>query len=161
MVDAAVTVNLFNNLWVLLCGALVFIMMISVGLLEIGELGHPRDHLRAALHLVREVLCRDEMVHRPGRPLPRSPCGGLLGVLMIAFFTQHLYAVGSGNANLPDGILFAGGVAALRQLGIEILGILAVMVTVFILSYLTVSLIGRGMNGITTDYREEGMADPE
>jgi Amt family ammonium transporter len=80
---------------------------------------------------------------------------------MIAFFTQHLYAVGSGNANLPDGILFAGGVAALRQLGIEILGILAVMVTVFILSYLTVSLIGRGTNGITMDYKEEGMADPE
>jgi ammonia channel protein AmtB len=52
MVDAAITVNLFNNLWVLLCEALVFIMTISVGLLELGELGHPRDHLRAALHLV-------------------------------------------------------------------------------------------------------------
>jgi ammonium transporter, Amt family len=32
-------VNLVNNLWVLLCALLVFSMTISVGLLEIGELG--------------------------------------------------------------------------------------------------------------------------
>jgi ammonium transporter, Amt family len=88
---------------------------------------------------------------------PGHLVGGLFGVLMIAFFTQHPYAVGSGNANLPDGLLFGGGSAALQQLGIEILGIIAVMVTVFVLSYLTVSLIGRWMNGITTDYEREGM----
>jgi Amt family ammonium transporter len=88
---------------------------------------------------------------------PGHLVGGLFGVLMIAFFTQHPYAVGSGNANLPDGLLFGGGSDALQQLGIEILGIIAVMVTVFVLSYLTISLIGRAMNGITTDYEKEGM----
>jgi ammonium transporter, Amt family len=31
--------NLFNNLWVLICGVLVFLMTISVGILERGELG--------------------------------------------------------------------------------------------------------------------------
>lgn len=89
---------------------------------------------------------------------PGHLVGGLFGVLMIAFFTQHPYAVGSGNANLPDGILFGGGMPALQQLGIEILGIVAVMITVFVLSYIAVCIIGRGMNGITTDYEKEGMA---
>jgi len=32
-------INLLNNLWVLLCGILIFSMTVSVGLLEIGELG--------------------------------------------------------------------------------------------------------------------------
>ena len=32
-------VNIVNNLWVLICGLLIFSMTISVGLLEIGELG--------------------------------------------------------------------------------------------------------------------------
>src|ERR1017187_7678146 len=34
-----IDVNLVNNLWILICGLLVFSMTISVGLLEIGELG--------------------------------------------------------------------------------------------------------------------------
>ena len=88
---------------------------------------------------------------------PGHLVGGLFGVLMIAFFTQAPFAAASGNPNLPDGILFGGGMAALQQLGIEILGIVAVMITVFILSYLVVTLIGRSMNGITTDYEKEGM----
>ena len=37
--SALPTETLFNNLWVLICGALVFIMTISVGILERGELG--------------------------------------------------------------------------------------------------------------------------
>ncbi|HMD78536.1 MAG TPA: hypothetical protein VKF39_00970, partial [Nitrososphaerales archaeon] len=31
--------NIANNLWVLICGLLIFTMTVSVGLLEIGELG--------------------------------------------------------------------------------------------------------------------------
>jgi Amt family ammonium transporter len=85
--------------------------------------------------------------------LPGHLVGGLFGVLMIAFFTQHPYAVASGNSNLPDGIFFGGGAA--QQLGIEIVGIIAVMITVFVISYVTVYLIGKGMDGITTDYQEE------
>jgi Amt family ammonium transporter len=37
------TENLFNNLWVLICGVLVFLMTISVGILEKGELGKRFD----------------------------------------------------------------------------------------------------------------------
>ena len=32
-------VNLINNLWVILSALFVFIMTVSVGLLEVGELG--------------------------------------------------------------------------------------------------------------------------
>ena len=88
---------------------------------------------------------------------PGHLVGGLFGVLMIAFFTQHPYAVGSGNANLPDGILFGGGMQALRQLGIELLGIVVVMITVFVISYIAVNVIGKCMDGITADYEKEGM----
>jgi ammonium transporter, Amt family len=86
---------------------------------------------------------------------PGHMTGGLFGILMIAFFTQHAYAEASGNPNLPDGIFFGGGAAAVQQLGIEILGVISVMITVFVLSYFVVWLIGKGMNGITTDYQKE------
>src|SRR2546430_9394453 len=36
-------VVLANNLWVIICGLLVFIMTVSVGFLEIGELGAEMD----------------------------------------------------------------------------------------------------------------------
>src|SRR5207245_6350764 len=32
-------IMLANNLWVIICGLLVFIMTVSVGFLEVGELG--------------------------------------------------------------------------------------------------------------------------
>jgi hypothetical protein len=42
---------------------------------------------------------------------------------MIAFFAQNQFATGSGFLNLPNGLLFGGGGAAIKQLGIEALGI--------------------------------------
>src|SRR5437867_11616047 len=36
-------VVLANNLWVIICGLLVFIMTVSVGFLEVGELGADMD----------------------------------------------------------------------------------------------------------------------
>src|SRR5207249_3741131 len=51
------------------------------------------------------------------------------------------------------GLLFGGGSAALQQLGIEALGIGAVMATVFILSYVSVRIISKAMHGILN--REE------
>ena len=78
---------------------------------------------------------------------------------MIALFSQRTFAiasgnpVASGNSPIPDGLLFGGGSAALQQLGIESLGIAAVMATVFILSYLTVRIISTAMHGILN--REE------
>jgi Amt family ammonium transporter len=86
---------------------------------------------------------------------PGHLVGGLFGVAMIAFFTQAPYAAASGNGNLPNGLFFGGGYEALQQLGIELFGIIAVMVTVFVLSSIVVILIGRAMNGITTDYKKE------
>ena len=59
----------------------------------------------------------------------------------------------SGNPTLPNGILFGGGLIALQQLGIEILGIMAVMVTVFVLSFVSAIAISAAMHGITNGYK--------
>jgi ammonium transporter, Amt family len=66
--------------------------------------------------------------------LPGHLIGGVFGVLMIAFFTQNAFAAASGTASLPDGILFGGGMGALQQLGIEVFGIVVVLVVVFVIS---------------------------
>jgi Amt family ammonium transporter len=81
--------------------------------------------------------------------------GGLFGTLMIAFFTKQVFAAASGFSTLPNGLLFGGGYSALHQLGVEVLGIIVVMVTVFVLSYICLSLISAGLKGITTDYKKE------
>ncbi|WP_393972182.1 hypothetical protein OXIME_000797 [Oxyplasma meridianum] len=54
-------------------------------------------------------------------------------------------------------VFFEGGLAALHTLGIEILGVVTVALTVFILSYITIFLIRKGMLGIVEDY---GRLDP-
>ncbi len=79
--------------------------------------------------------------------LPGHLTGGLFGVVMIAFFAQSTFAAGSGAATLPNGLLFGGGMNAAHQLGIEVLGILAVMVTVFVLSFVTIFLISKALGG--------------
>ncbi len=84
--------------------------------------------------------------------------GGLFGVLMIAVFAQGSFAAAA-ETSLPNGLLFGGGMAALGQMGIEILGIVVVMITVFLLSYVSCLVIARITNGITTDYRKEGMGN--
>lgn len=86
---------------------------------------------------------------------PGHTLGGLFGLAMIAFFTQQPFAAAAGSPNLPNGILFGGGYSALQQLGIELLGAAAVMVTVFVLSYISVWLISIALHGITTDYKKE------
>ena len=82
---------------------------------------------------------------------PGHLVGGIFGVLMIAFFTQHPFAAASGNANLPNGLLFGGGIAALRQLGIEAFGLAVVLVVVFCLSSIFIWLISKALGGITSD----------
>jgi ammonium transporter, Amt family len=81
--------------------------------------------------------------------LPGHLVGGLFGVVMIAFFTQTPFAAGSGFPALPNGLLFGGGGAAIKQLGIEVFGILAVVALVFTLSYATVGVIKGLLGGIT------------
>jgi len=117
----------------------------------LGAIGGP-------LYLALEkVFNRMKWFTDPMGLFPGHLTGGLFGVVMIAFFTQAPYAVASGNANLPDGLFFGGGYQALQQLGIEVFGIIAVMVTIFVLSYIVIWAIAKGMNGITTDYKKEGL----
>lgn len=91
---------------------------------------------------------------------PGHLLGGTFGVLMIPFFTQKAFVSALASLtlqngtlvppSLPDGLLFGGGISALNQLGIEVYGIVAVILTVFILSYLTSWLISKSMKGIIT-----------
>ena len=85
--------------------------------------------------------------------LPAHMVGGMFGIAMIAFFTEHAFASASGNPTLPDGILFGGGLVAVQQLGVEILGIIVVMATVFALSFLSAIAISIGMHGITNGHK--------
>jgi Amt family ammonium transporter len=84
--------------------------------------------------------------------LPGHLLGGLFGVVMIAFFAQTAFATGSGFPSLPNGLLFGGGGAAFKQLGIEVLGIIVVMAVIFAISYATVWVIETFAGGIRTDY---------
>ena len=83
---------------------------------------------------------------------PGHLVGGVFGVLMIAFFTQNQFATGSGFPTLPNGVLFGGGGAAIKQFGIEVLGIAVAVAAVFVLSNLTVRVLAALMKGITTGY---------
>lgn len=94
------------------------------------------------------VLPRLRWLSDPVGLLPGHLVGGLFGVLMIAFFTQTPFAAGSGFPKLPNGLLFGGGGSAVKQLGLEVLGIGAVMAAVFVLSYLTVAVISATFGGI-------------
>jgi Amt family ammonium transporter len=87
--------------------------------------------------------------------LPGHLVGGLFGVVMIAFFTQTPFAAGSGFPALPNGLLFGGGGAAIKQLGIEVFGILAVLALVFALSYATIWVIKEVLGGITLRAKPE------
>lgn len=86
--------------------------------------------------------------------LPGHLVGGLFGVVMIAFFAQNAFATGSGFPGLPNGLLFGGGGAAFRQLGIEALGIIVVMAVVFAISYATFWVIHALGGGLATDFAE-------
>jgi Amt family ammonium transporter len=71
---------------------------------------------------------------------------------MIAFFTQHSFAAASGNAALPNGLLFGGGAAAATQLGLEAFAIIVTLAAVFLLSFVTCAILSAAMGGITRDY---------
>lgn len=80
--------------------------------------------------------------------LPGHLAGGLFGIAMIPFFAQSYFAAGSGFPALPNGLLFGGGAAAVHQLGVETLGVVAVLATVFVLSFLTLWLLGVAAGGV-------------
>jgi Amt family ammonium transporter len=84
----------------------------------------------------------------PAGLFPGHMVGGLFGVVMIAFFSQRRFAAGSGFPKLPNGLFFGGGSHAVHQLGVELLGIVTVMVAVFVLSFFTVAILARLFGGI-------------
>ena len=102
-----------------------------------------------------KIISKAKWFSDPIGLFPGHMVGGLFGVLMIAFFTQSQFAIASGNANLPNGLLFGGGAAALAQLGVEALGIVVVMIAVFVLSYVACAAIAKAMDGITTSERRK------
>lgn len=107
------------------------------------------------LFLVGEKLMSRRWFSDPVGLFPTHLLCGLFGFLMIAFFAQGVFAGPAGAPSLPNGLLFGGGMLALRQLGVEVLAILVVGIFVFTLSYASLWLIGKLMNGITTDYEKE------
>lgn len=106
------------------------------------------------------VVGRAKWFSDPAGLIPGHLVGGLFGVLMIAFFGQRAFAAGSGFPNLPDGLFFGGGSHALHQLGVEVMGIAAVMATVFVLSFVTIAVIARAIGGITREYQHESEVAP-
>jgi len=86
---------------------------------------------------------------------PGHMVGGLFGTLMIPFFAEHDFATASGFPTLPNGLFFGGGYAAIEQLGVEVFGIAVVLLAVFVLSLVSMWVIGKILHGITTDYKKE------
>jgi ammonium transporter, Amt family len=97
-------------------------------------------------------IARARWMSDPVGLFPGHLAGGVFGVLMIAFFAQTQFSTGSGFPTLPNGLLFGGAGAAVKQLGIEVMGIGVVVVAVFLLSNLTVRVLAALMKGITTGY---------
>lgn len=89
--------------------------------------------------------------------LPGHLVGGLFGIGMIGFFAQTTYATGSGAASLPNGLFFGGGMSAVHQLGLEFLGVAAVLAVVFVLSFVVLAALAAALGGIT---RSEGERPP-
>ncbi len=98
------------------------------------------------------IVGRARWLSDPVGLFPGHLAGGVFGVLMIAFFTQNQFASGSGLPTLPNGLLFGGGGAAIKQFGIEVMGIAVAVVVVFVLSNVTVRVLAALMKGITTGY---------
>ncbi len=94
-------------------------------------------------------LSRLKWLSDPVGLLPGHMVGGLFGVLMIPFFAENIFATGSGYPGLPNGLFFGGGMAAVHQLGLETLGIVAVVAFVFVTSFVASAVIARLSNGIT------------
>jgi Amt family ammonium transporter len=102
-----------------------------------------------------KLFSRAKWFSDPVGLFPGHTLGGIFGFAMVAFFTQHIFASAAGSPNLPDGILFGGGTAAVQQLGWQLFATLAVMVTVFVLSFITTWLISLGLHGITRENEKE------
>jgi Amt family ammonium transporter len=114
--------------------------------------------LGAILFILGEkIFSRAKWFTDPVGIFPGHLLGGLFGFLMVAVSSDYTFASYGGGTNLPYGLLFGGGVAALRQLGLQLFAVPVVMSTVFALSYFFIWLISKGLHGITLEYTEESL----
>lgn len=114
----------------------------------IGLLGGP-------LFLAGEKIFTRKWFSDPIGLFPTHLLGGITGFLLIAFVSQSAFAAASGTTGLPNGLLFGGGMNALRQLGINVLSVVVVGAFVFAATYASMWVIGKLLHGITTDYSRE------
>ena len=125
---------LLRRLWVGIAALLVFIMMISVGLLEVGELREKmnRSLLKTALIMGTAWSFRLKNIWHFNDSV-------LYSERLCCSFRQP-YA-----SERPS---FWRGLAALNQLGIEIFGLDVVIVTVFAISYISITAINHATHGL-------------
>ena len=113
--------------------------------LLLGLLGGP------LFYYANRAFARARWFSDPVGLFPGHLVGGLFGVAMIGVFAQSAYATAAGFPNLPNGLLFGGGFAAVHQIGVELLGIVAVVSVTIVLSFLTMRTIAIALGRITTD----------
>ena len=87
--------------------------------------------------------------------------GGIFGFIMVAFFAQYSYASFGGGSGLPNGLLFGGGMQALNQLWLQLFALPVVLGTVFVLSYVFMWIISKGIHGIIREYTAEELGEQE
>jgi Amt family ammonium transporter len=85
--------------------------------------------------------------------------GGIFGFIMVAFFAQYSFASFGGGSGLQNGLLFGGGMQALHQLGLQLFAIPVVLGTVFVLSYVFMWIISKGIHGIIREYTAEELRE--
>ncbi len=105
--------------------------------------------------LGEKIFQRAKWFTDPVGLFPGHFLGGIFGFIMVAFFAQYSFASFGGGSGLPNGLLFGGGMQALHQLGLQLLAIPAVLGTVFVLSYVFMWIISKGIHGIIRDYTAE------
>lgn len=114
----------------------------------VGILGGP-------LFLVGEKLLARKWFSDPIGLFPTHLLGGITGFILIAFVSQSAFSSAAGAPGLPNGLLFGGGMAAIRQLGLNALSVIVVAAFVFAATYGSLWIIGKLLHGITTDYSRE------
>ncbi len=115
----------------------------------LGLLGGP-------LFYVAEILFgRQKWFADPIGLLAGHFTGGIFGILMIGVFAQSAFAAASGTLGLPNGLLFGGGFAALRQLGVEAFGTVVVLAFGFAMSFAAIKAASLAFHGILATREED------
>lgn len=85
---------------------------------------------------------------------------GFIGIFLIGFVGQASYSrltgfepsnLSTGSYNLPNGLFFNGGIAAIHLIGVEVLGAILVALFAFVTSFITLRIIAYILNGIVKE----------